>query len=322
MDHEETFLQMMVDDPSTAPLFADWLEDRGDPRGELLRLTHILNQRMDQPNRTALEERLRVLVASGVRPVGPFQTNTLGMKFAWIPPGTFLMGSPANEPEREGYTGADETQHGVTLTKGFHLGIHQVTQAQWQAVMGSNPSKFKGDNLPVESVSWENCMPFCQALGKKDGKTYRLPTEAEWEYACRAGTTTPFHFGDKISVNQANYNGNYTYGKGKKRVYRGKKGVYCEKTTPVGSFPANAWGLFDMHGNVWEWCADWFGLYPKEEINDPQGFIGGDARVLRGGSWTCYPRLCRSACRFWNEPVNELVPNGGYCSCRVVLCLN
>ena len=244
MGYEETFLQTMVDDPSTAPLFADWLEDHGDPRGELLRLRHILTQRTDQPNRTALEERLRALVTSGVQPVGPFRTNAVDMRFAWIPPGTFLMGSPANEPEREGYAGADETQHGVTLTKGFHLGIHQVTQAQWQAVMGANPSDFEGDgNLPVENVSWDDCEAFCQALGKKDGKTYRLPTEAEWEYACRAATTTPFHFGGTISTDQSNYDGNYTYG-------GGKKGVYRQKTTPAGSFPANAWGLFDMHGNV------------------------------------------------------------------------
>ncbi len=312
MGHEETFLQMMVDDPSTAPLFADWLEDRGDPRGELLRLTHILTQRMDQPNRTALEERLRVLVASGVRPVGPFQTNTLGMTFAWIPPGTFLMGSPTNEPDREGYTGADETQHGVTLTKGFHLGIDPVTQAQWQAVIGANPSHFKGEsNLPVENVSWEDCVAFCAALGKKDGKTYRLPTEAEWEYACRAGTTTPFHFGDTISVNQANYDGNHTYG-------NGKKGVYRQKTTPVGSFPANAWGLYDVHGNVWEWCADWFGPYQEGELRDPQYFVGGDARVLRGGSWVNFPGYCRSAYRLRRAPGYRHI----FIGCRVVLCLD
>jgi len=230
------------------------------------------------------------------------------MKFAWIPPGTFLMGSPANEPERSD----DETQHGVTLTKGFHLGVHQVTQAQWQAVMGANPSNFKGENnLPVEQVSWDDCVAFCEALGKKDGRTYRLPTEAEWEYACRAGTTTPFHFGDTISVNQSNYDGNYTYS-------NGKKGVYRQKMTPVGSFPANAWGLFDMHGNVWEWCADWFGPYPEGELKDPQGFIGGEARVLRGGSWSFNPRFCRSACRYWRAPGSRDYDLG----CRVALCLD
>jgi serine/threonine protein kinase len=164
------------------------------------------------------------------RKAGDIYTNSLGMNFAWIPPGAFLMGSPANEPERY----ADETQHGVKLTKGFHLGIHHVTQAQWQAVMGNNPSNFKGEsNLQVENISWDDCAAFCEALGKKDGKRYRLPTEAEWEYACRVGATTPFHFGGTISVNQANYDGNYTYD-------NGKKGVYRRKTTPVGSFPANA----------------------------------------------------------------------------------
>ena len=242
------------------------------------------------------------------RKAGDVYTNSLGMKFAWIPPGTFLMGSPANEPERSD----DETQHGVTLTKGFHLGVHQVTQAQWQAVMGANPSNFKGENnLPVEQVSWDDCVAFCEALGKKDGRTYRLPTEAEWEYACRAGTTTPFHFGDTISVNQSNYDGNYTYS-------NGKKGVYRQKMTPVGSFPANAWGLFDMHGNVWEWCADWFGPYPEGELKDPQGFIGGEARVLRGGSWSFNPRFCRSACRYWRAPGSRDYDLG----CRVALCLD
>ena len=148
-------------------------------------------------------------------------------------------------------------------------------------------------------------------LGKKDRKTYRLPTEAEWEYACRAGTTTPFHFGDTISVNQANDDGDYTYG-------NDKKGVCREKTTPVGSFPANAWGLFDMHGNVWEWCADWYGPYPEEELKDPRWFVGGDARVARGGSWNDRPRDCRSACRFWRAPGYRFSNLG----CRVALCLD
>ena len=144
---------------------------------------------------------------------GEVVTNAPGMKFAWIPPGTFFMGSSANEPQRCD----DETQHEVTLTKGFHLGIYQVTQTQWQAVMGNNPSHFKGEaNLPVENVSWDDCVAFCEALGKKDGKRYRLPTEAEWEYACRAGTTTPFYFGGTISTDQANYDGNYTYANGKR----------------------------------------------------------------------------------------------------------
>ena len=210
------------------------------------------------------------------------------MKFAWIPPGTFLMGSPPNEPKRSD----DETQHKVTLTKGFWIGVHPVAQAQWQAVMGANPSHIKGDTCRSEQISWDDAVAFCEALGKKDGKAYRLPTEAEWEYACRAGTTTPFHFGATISTDQANYDGNSTYS-------NGKKGVYRQKTTPVGIFPANAWGLFDMHGNVWEWCADWYGPYPEEELKDPQVFVGGDRRVCRGGSWDGGPWYCRSAYRYW-----------------------
>ena len=171
------------------------------------------------------------------------------------------MGSPKEEKERKD----DEIQHKVTLTKGFYMGVYTVTQEQWQEVMGNNPSHFKGEkNLPVEHVSWDDCQEFIKKLREKDKKPYRLPTEAEWEYACRAGTTTPFHFGETISTDQANYNGNFTYG-------NGKKGVYREKTTPVGSFPANAWGLHDMHGNVWQWCQDWYGDYPQKDVVDPQG---------------------------------------------------
>ena len=153
---------------------------------------------------------------------------------------------------------------------GGNEGVYTVTQEQWQAVMGNNPSHFKGEkNLPVEKVSWDDCQEFIKKLREKDKKPYRLPTEAEWEYACRAGTTTPFHFGETISTDQANYNGNFTYG-------NGKKGVYRKKTTPVGSFPANAWGLHDMHGNVWQWCQDWYGDYPQKDVVDPQGPEKGD----------------------------------------------
>lgn len=214
-------------------------------------------------------------------------TNSLGMKFVWIPPGNFVMGSPKDEKERDN----NETQHKVTLTKGFYMGVYTVTQEEWQAVMGKNPSHFKGEkNLPVEKVSWEDCQEFIKKLREKDKKPYRLPTEAEWEYACRAGTTTPFHFGETISTDQANYDGNQTYG-------NGKKGVYRKKTTPVGSFPANAWGLHDMHGNVWQWCQDWLGDYPQKDVVDPQGPDAGQSRVLRGGSWFNSPLFCRSAFR-------------------------
>jgi sulfatase modifying factor 1 len=178
--------------------------------------------------------------------------------------------------------------------------------------MGNNPSTFKGEkNLPVETVSWRDCQEFIKKLRKKDKKPYRLPTEAEWEYACRAGTTTPFHFGDTISTDQANYNGNYIYG-------NGKKGVYRKRTNPVGSFPANAWGLQDMHGNVWEWCQDWFGDYPQNDVVDPQGADVGQHRVLRGGSWSSSPGNCRSAFRDGVEPGFR----SGYCGLRVCFCLD
>ena len=214
-------------------------------------------------------------------------TNSIGMKFVWISPGTFMMGSPKEEKER----GDNETQHKVTLTKGFYMGVYTVTQEQWKEVMGNNPSFFKGEKkLPVETVSWDDCQEFAKKLREKDKKLYRLPTEAEWEYACRAGTKTPFYFGATISTDQANYNGNFTYG-------TSKKGVYREKTTPVGSFPANAWGLYDMSGNLWEWCQDWYGDYPQNDVVDPQGPNTGQLRVLRGGSWNNFPQNCRSAYR-------------------------
>ncbi|MFO0926517.1 MAG: formylglycine-generating enzyme family protein [Gemmataceae bacterium] len=226
------------------------------------------------------------------------------MTFAWCPPGSFLMGSPPHEGER-----ADgETQHRVTLTQGYWLGIHEVTQAQWQAVMRNNPSKFKDDVRPVEQVSWHDCQEFCKKLGDKTGKRFRLPTEAEWEYACRAGTTTPFHFGKTISTEQANYNGTFTYG-------QARKGVFRERTTPVGRYAPNAWGLHDMHGNVTEWCQDWYGKYPEGDSQDYQGPETGDGRVVRGGSWRGRPWFCRAAFRIWAGPGTQSIIGG----CRVVL---
>jgi formylglycine-generating enzyme required for sulfatase activity len=214
------------------------------------------------------------------------------MKFAWISPGSFLMGSLPTEKMREN----NESRHKVTLSKGFYMGVYPVTQEQWQAVMGNNPSHFKGErNLPVDSVSWDDCQGFIKKLREKDTKPYRLPTEAEWEYACRAGTTTPFHFGETITSDQANYDGRKTYG-------NGKKGVNRNRTTPVGSFPPNAWGLYDMHGNVWQWCQDWYGNYPLNEVVDPQGPHAGDVRVMRGNSWFDGPQLCRSALRGRSGP--------------------
>jgi formylglycine-generating enzyme required for sulfatase activity len=223
----------------------------------------------------------------------PF-TNSIGMTFVYIPPGSFTMGSPSSEPERDD----DERQHHVTLTKGFFMQTTEVTQGQWKAVMGSNPSYFKncGDNCPVEKVSWEDVQEFIRKLNRKEGvDRYRLPTEAEWEYACRAGTTTPFNGGNCLSADEANYDGNYP-------LDGCPKGSYREKTVPVGSFPPNDWGLYDMHGNVWEWCSDWYGEYPSGSVTDPEGPSSGSYRVFRGGSWLSYARGCRSASRFLSAP--------------------
>jgi formylglycine-generating enzyme required for sulfatase activity len=219
-------------------------------------------------------------------------TNSIGMKFVLVPAGTFTMGSPNSEKGR----GDDEYLRKLTFSKGLYMGIHPVTQEQWQAIMGANPSHFQGENnLPVEQVSWSDCQAFCKKLGAREKKLYRLPTEAEWEYACRAGTTTAFHFGATISTEQANYNGNFIFG-------LGKKGIHREKTTPVGTFPANAWGLYDMHGNVWQWCQDWHGGYSRTELTDPQGPKSGKNRVLRGGSWGSHPIFCRCANRNFADP--------------------
>jgi formylglycine-generating enzyme required for sulfatase activity len=170
--------------------------------------------------------------------------NWVRMEFVLIPAGKFMMGSPKSEAGR---SDSEDTQHGVTIAAPFYLGKYEVTQGEWKAVMGSNPSMFKGDDrLPVEGVSWDDCQEFITRLNaKKDGYVYRLPSEAEWEYACRAGTATAFSFGETITAEQVNYDGNYPYGNAPKGEYRGK-------TTRVGSFPPNAWGLYDMHGNVWE----------------------------------------------------------------------
>jgi uncharacterized protein (TIGR02996 family) len=303
-------LQGVVDEPDEDrwSVLADWLEEHDDPRrAELLRLHRRLLATCCEPgrhgNRAAWQARVVELLGQGVSPCVPQRSVVLGvgveMVFSFLPPGTFLMGSPHNELGRDD---DDETQHRVTLTKGYWLAIYPVTQAQWQAVMGNNPSMFKGDNLPVEMVSWDDCQDFVKKLGRKTGKRFLLPKEAQWEYACRAGTTTPFHFGETISTDHANYDGNHTYG-------QGKKGVYRQKTTLVGIFPANAWGLYDMHGNVWEWCEDWYEPYASEDDT---------VRVLRGGSWLNDPRLCRSACRVGEEPGHRL----GYIGCRVLLCLD
>jgi formylglycine-generating enzyme required for sulfatase activity len=273
------------------------------------------------------------------------------MKFAWIKPGTFWMGSPdgTNPPglPAEESRDKDETPHEVTLTKGYHLGIHLVTQHQWEAVMGkdANHSHFKAQdedekkNLPVDNLSWFDCVEFCIKLSEKEqrkphyrltsvtrnddgsiktaevemlagGTGYRLPTEAEWEYACRAGTRTAFWWGNTITTDQANYDGNYTYRKD------GKKGEYRQKTTPVDFFAANKWGLCDMHGNLWQWCQDWYeeDYYRKSDKKDPIGPDSGAVRVPRGGSWGFPPWHCRAARRGKGAPAFRYV----LCGCRLL----
>ncbi len=215
-----------------------------------------------------------------------------GVKFelVLIPAGEFIMGSPDDEEERD----YRETPHRVRVTKPFYIGKYEVTQEQWQRVMGDNPSDFEGARNPVQKVSWDDCQVFLKKLNArvKVKGTFTLATEAEWEYACRAGTQTPFYFGETISTGQVNYNGNYTYG-------NGRKGVYREKTIPVGSFHPNSFGLYDMHGNVSEWCGDWYDgdYYEDSPRDDPQGPARGEYRVLRGGSWYYNPRPCRCANR-------------------------
>ena len=222
-------------------------------------------------------------------------TNSIGMKLVLVPKGTFMMGSPESDVNRQ----KNETQHEVTISKDYYLGLYEVTQAQYERVMGKNPSRFHGAivgnenaDLPVENVSWDDAVEFCKKLSdlpeeKKVGRVYRLPTEAQWEYACRAGSKTAYSFGESSQSvgDYAWFNENSN-----------------EQTHPMGQKKPNAWGLYDMPGNVFEWCSDWYSEYPKGPVSDPTGPKEGSGRVIRGGSWSSGAALCRSAFRIWVVP--------------------
>jgi len=219
------------------------------------------------------------------KPAGKFVSPSIKAEFVLIPAGTFMMGE-----------GSD--RHHVTILKPFYIQTTEVTQGQWKAIMGVNPSYFKdcGDDCPVENVSWDEVQEFIKKLNSiESSRNYRLLTEAEWEYAVRAGTTTEYYWGDNALCSKANY-GNSEYGAAE------CKGVNPGKTAHVGSYPPNKWGLYDMSGNVWEWCQDWYGSYPPGSVTDPAGPSSGEFRVYRGGSWLNTASFCRPASRNFFNP--------------------
>jgi len=236
------------------------------------------------------------LVVSAQEPKpGSTIENSIGMKLAYIPAGEYMRGSPESDKDA---SGDEKPQHKVRITKGFHMGTTEVTQGQWKAVMESEPWKGesfvrKGANYPASYVSWEDAVEFCKKLSEKEKKTYRLPTDAEWEYACRAGSKTKYSFGDDAASL-----GEYAW------YYKNAEDVGEEYAHAVAQKKANAWGLVDMHGNVWEWCSDRYGsdYYGKSPGDDPAGPSSGSYRVYRGGCWSSTAGLCRSAIRYGYVP--------------------
>jgi uncharacterized protein (TIGR02996 family) len=319
MNAEQTLLAALHEDPTDTACWlalADALEESSQSdRAELLRLRLKLQtagrRTASSPARRSEERQMRALLEAGVRPPVPIRTNSIGQQLALISAGSFWMGSP---PGEQGRHRDEDPWHRVTISRPFYLGVYPVTQAEYQAVMGHNPSyfcaggegagqvdKLDTSRFPVEQISWQDAMHFCNNLStrlaeQKAGCVYRLPTEAEWEFACRAGTTSMFSFGDELTSDRANINGHGPVG--------APTGAYLERTCEVGSYPPNAFGLYDMHGNVWEWCLDWFGerYYAKSPAIDPPGARTSRRKVLRGGSWRYGALICRSAYRYRYAP--------------------
>ena len=302
MEHLLAGIACQPKDVLTWLALADALEEQGElDRAELVRLSLRYWGRINDQPFDYVNMRLQRLLASGVKPCAPERVNSLGMRFSMIPEGKFQMG--ASEEETYGYE--------VEISRAFYMGVYEVTQGQYEKVMGNNSSWFSRTgagkeyvvgldttDFPVESVSWEDADAFCQKLNEREklsGWLYRLPTEAEWEYSCRGGAfrSQVFHCGNSLSSTQANFNGNRPYG-------GEEKGPYLARPCPVGSYSPNAFGLYDMHGNVAEWCQDWHAesYYARSPRRDPAGPIHGSFRVIRGGSWYSYGQHCQSALRF------------------------
>jgi uncharacterized protein (TIGR02996 family) len=304
MTQDEAFLQAIFEDLSDDTpwlVYADWLEERGDPRALLYRHRRL--------------------------------TNSVGLQLVLVPPGKFLMGSPRSEAGRLPREGP---RHEVEITRPFYLGVYAVTQQEYQQVIGANPSHFSpqgpggqrvpGMNtggFPAENVSWEDGAEFCRRLSalpeeRRQGRRYRLPTEAEWEYACREGgrVRTPFYFGRTLSSAQANFDGGQPYG-------GAAHGPYLRRTTSVGSYPPNALGLYDLHANVLEWCADWFDpdSYQHGPRQDPQGppASPNGLRSVRGGPWSGNGHHCRAASRGGYTPDTRDPYSGFRVACDIDL---
>jgi uncharacterized protein (TIGR02996 family) len=311
---EATLLKAIAADPGDDAAWlalADCLEEQGQSqRAEVTRLNRELRGRSPGPDRDGLQTRLQELLLAGAAPCVPVLTNSIGMRLALTRAGAFLMGSPEDDP----HAWQDEhPRHEVVISKPFYLGLFPVTQGEYRRVVGDNPSHFsrtgpgrsrvgrkKTQTFPVEMVDWADGVGFCETLSnlpaeRDRGRVYRLPTEAEWEYACRAGTLSRYHFGETITSHVANFDGSRPFG-------GAQRGPSLRRTCAVGSYPANAWGVYDMHGNVWEWCADCWeaSFYQTSPVVDPRGPAEGRHRILRGGSWKNDGFYLRSAHRGWS----------------------